>query len=104
RSGETDRYVAALQQAEIVSVGSSLKFCMLGAGEADLYPRFSKTMQWDTAAGDAVLRAAGGMTATLDGQPLTYGPRDDLGADRFANPWFVAKGADRVRFPIAIPG
>ena len=104
RSGETDRYVTALPQAEIVSIGSSLKFCMLAAGEADIYPRFSKTMQWDTAAGDAILRAAGGMTCTLDGAPLIYEPRDALGADRFANPWFVAKGADGVHFPVSIPG
>jgi 3'(2'), 5'-bisphosphate nucleotidase len=94
RSEETDRYIAALHQAEIVSIGSSLKFCMLASGEADLYPRFSKTMQWDTAAGDAVLRAAGGMTSTLDGRPLAYMPRDGTGADRFANPWFVARGGD----------
>src|SRR5690606_29607560 len=85
RSEETDRYVASLPQAEIVSIGSSLKFCMLAEGEADLYPRFSRTMQWDTAAGDAILRAAGGMTTTLDGEPLGYGPRDGKGAERFAN-------------------
>lgn len=103
-SAETDRFVTALPQAEIVSIGSSLKFCMLAAGEADIYPRFSKTMQWDTAAGDAVLRAAGGMTFTLDGEPLTYEPRGDSGADRFANPWFVAKGADGMHFPVSIPG
>jgi len=94
RSEETDRYITALHQAEIVSIGSSLKFCMLASGEADLYPRFSKTMQWDTAAGDAVLRAAGGMTSTVDGQPLAYLPRDGAGAERFANPWFIARGAE----------
>ena len=103
-SAETDRFVTSLPQAEIVSIGSSLKFCMLAAGEADIYPRFSKTMQWDTAAGDAVLRAAGGMTVTLDGEPLTYQPREGSGAERFANPWFVAKGADGVLFPVSMPG
>lgn len=107
RSDETERFVATLPQAEIVSIGSSLKFCMLAAGEADIYPRFSRTMQWDTAAGDAVLRAAGGMTCTLDGVPLVYKPRDALGVDRFANPWFIstgaAKGADGVRFPVSMP-
>jgi 3'(2'), 5'-bisphosphate nucleotidase len=103
RSEETDRYVATLPQAELVSIGSSLKVCMLAAGEADLYPRFSKTMQWDTAAGDAVLRAAGGVTCTLEGEPLSYGPRPGRGVERFANPWFVAKGADGPHFPIAIP-
>ena len=54
---------ATLGPAEIVSVGSSLKFCLLASAEADVYPRFGRTMEWDTAAGDAVLRAAGGMTA-----------------------------------------
>lgn len=92
RSLETDHYITALQQAEIVSVGSSLKFGLLAAGEADLYPRFSRTMQWDTAAGDAVLRAAGGMTETLDGKPLTYGPRGLDKANLYDNPHFIAHG------------
>ncbi|HWT32096.1 MAG TPA: 3'(2'),5'-bisphosphate nucleotidase CysQ, partial [Propylenella sp.] len=52
------------------SIGSSLKFCLLAEGQADFYPRLGPTMEWDTAAGDAVLRAAGGMVVTLDGQPL----------------------------------
>ena len=60
--------------------------------EADLYPRFGRTMEWDTAAGDAVLRAAGGMTATLDGRPLVYGKRKQEGEADFANPHFVASG------------
>lgn len=92
---ETDHYIAMLKQAEITHVGSSLKFCMIAKGEADIYPRFGRTMQWDTAAGDAVLRAAGGMTTTLDGVPLLYGPRGS-GPDRFANPNFVAVGAGTV--------
>jgi sulfate adenylyltransferase subunit 2/3'(2'), 5'-bisphosphate nucleotidase len=57
-------------------------------GEADIYPRLGRTMQWDTAAGDAVLRAAGGRVETLEGQPLLYGK---TGSD-FANPHFVAFG------------
>jgi 3'(2'), 5'-bisphosphate nucleotidase len=73
RTSETDLYIREFAAAEIVSVGSSLKFCMIASGEADLYPRFGRTMEWDTAAGDAVLRAAGGLTTTLDGKPLTYG-------------------------------
>lgn len=75
------RSVAAERQA-----GSSLKFCVLAEGGADLYPRFGRTMEWDTAAGDAVLRAAGGAVETLDGQPLLYGKP---GLD---NPVFVAFG------------
>jgi 3'(2'), 5'-bisphosphate nucleotidase len=89
---ETDAYIATLGAAEIVSVGSSLKFCLLAGGEADLYPRFSRTMEWDTAAGDAVLRAAGGMTRTLDGKPLAYGKRNQPHDADFANPNFIAGG------------
>lgn len=76
-----DRTVAAQR-----SVGSSLKFCLVAMGEADLYPRLGPTMAWDTAAGDAVLTAAGGRVCTLDGAPLTYGGASWL------NPSFVAEG------------
>ncbi|WP_306120209.1 MULTISPECIES: 3'(2'),5'-bisphosphate nucleotidase CysQ [unclassified Roseitalea] len=69
---------------DCVNAGSSLKFCLLAAGEADIYPRFGPTMEWDTAAGDAVLRAAGGMVLTADGKPLAYGKPG------FANPDFIA--------------
>ncbi len=89
---ETEDYIAALGMAEIVSVGSSLKFCLLAAGEADLYPRFSRTMEWDTAAGDAVLRAAGGMTRTVNGAPLAYGKRNLPDDVDFSNPFFIARG------------
>ena len=92
RTPETDSYIAGFEKAEIASVGSSLKFCLLAAGEADLYPRFGRTMDWDTAAGDAVLRAAGGSTQTLDGEPLAYGKRNQPDDSDFANPHFVARG------------
>jgi 3'(2'), 5'-bisphosphate nucleotidase len=59
-----------------VPAGSSLKFCLLARGEADVYPRFGPTMEWDTAAGDAVLRAAGGATLDPRGAPLRYGKTD----------------------------
>lgn len=93
RTAETDAFIARFPGAETVAVGSSLKFCLIAAGEADLYPRFGRTMEWDTAAGDAVLRAAGGNTACIDGRPLPYGKcgRDDE-AD-FVNPSFIASGA-----------
>lgn len=91
-NAETERYILGLGAIELVSVGSSLKFCMLAAGEADLYPRFSRTMEWDTAAGDAVLRAAGGSTKTLDGKPLTYGKCRQPGEADYANPSFIAAG------------
>lgn len=89
---ETDAYIRALGAAEIVSVGSSLKFCLVAGAEADVYPRFGRTMEWDTAAGDAVLRAAGGMTRTLDGEPLAYGKRNQSDDEDFANPHFIASG------------
>jgi 3'(2'), 5'-bisphosphate nucleotidase len=92
RTHDTDLYIRNFEAAEIVSVGSSLKFCMIASGEADLYPRFGIPMEWDTAAGDAVLRAAGGMTTTLDGRPLTYGKRGRAELADFVNPSFVAKG------------
>ena len=89
---ETEAFIRDLGAAEIVSVGSSLKFCLLAAAEADIYPRFGRTMEWDTAAGDAVLRAAGGMTRTLDGEPLSYGKRKQSHDEDFANPHFIASG------------
>jgi 3'(2'), 5'-bisphosphate nucleotidase len=81
-----DRYVGALPQAERRVSGSSIKFCLIAAGEADLYPRFGRTMEWDTAAGQAVLAAAGGSVATLAGAPLRYGKPG------FENPNFEARG------------
>ncbi len=70
-------------------LGSSLKFCLIAAGEADLYPRHGTTMEWDTAAGQAVLEAAGGSVSDLFGKRLAYGKT----SDRYANPSFVARGA-----------
>ena len=69
-----------------VSVGSSLKFCLLARGDAQLYPRFTPTCEWDTAAGQAVLEAAGGAVVTLDGMPMRY-CKHEAG---FLNPYFVA--------------
>lgn len=69
-----------------VSVGSSLKFCLLARGDAQLYPRFTPTCEWDTAAGQAVLEAAGGAVVTLDGAPMRYCKHDA----KFLNPYFVA--------------
>ena len=75
-----------MQVGSDVSVGSSLKFCLLARGDAQLYPRFTPTCEWDTAAGQAVLEAAGGVVLTLDGQRLGYGKA----MTRFLNPYFVA--------------
>jgi 3'(2'), 5'-bisphosphate nucleotidase len=82
----------ALEVAEDVSVGSSLKFCLLARGEAQLYPRFTPTSEWDTAAGQAVLQAAGGVVLGLDGAPLTCGHPDR----RFLNGWFAAAATDAL--------
>ena len=87
---ETEAFLARLPVAERVSAGSSLKFCRVAEGRADLYPRLGPTMEWDTAAGDAVLRAAGGSVMTFDGAPLVYGKRQ--GGKPFGNPWFLAVG------------
>jgi 3'(2'), 5'-bisphosphate nucleotidase len=88
RDARTNDWLATIDVGELVSAGSSLKFCLLAAGEADLYPRFGRTMEWDTAAGHAVLAAAGGRVATEDGSALTYGKR----ARGFDNPAFIASG------------
>jgi 3'(2'), 5'-bisphosphate nucleotidase len=80
-----DGFCQTFQVVEDVSVGSSLKFCLVARGEAQLYPRFTPTSEWDTAAGQAVLEAAGGAVLALDGSPLRYGK----GGDNL-NPYFIA--------------
>ena len=79
--------------AALSSAGSSLKFCLLARGEADLYPRLGRTMIWDTAAGQAVLTAAGGAVRRLDGTPL------DCAGAALDNPHFVAQGAREAWAP-----
>jgi 3'(2'), 5'-bisphosphate nucleotidase len=85
----TAAYVERLPQAERVACGSSLKFCRLAEGAADLYPRLAPTSEWDLAAGHAVLAAAGGVVTRPDGAPLDYG--GDAG-DRILVPAFLAWG------------
>jgi 3'(2'), 5'-bisphosphate nucleotidase len=89
---ETEAFVAAHVITEFASIGSSLKFCLLAEGKADVYPRYGRTMLWDTAAGDAILRAAGGITLGPDGRPLGYHPAEIRSPDDLANPNFVAWG------------
>ncbi|SDK68003.1 3'(2'), 5'-bisphosphate nucleotidase [Meinhardsimonia xiamenensis] len=85
RDAATDAYIARYRVAELKSAGSSLKFCLVASGEADLYPRLGRTMEWDTAAGHAVLAAAGGRVVRFDDlSPLTYGKPG------FENPFFIA--------------
>lgn len=71
-------YLAALGPHQLVSMGSSLKFCLVAEGKADFYPRLGPTSEWDTAAAQAVVVAAGGAVVTLDGQPLCYNQKDSL--------------------------
>lgn len=88
RTPETDAFLANYPVTEFKSIGSSLKFCLVAAGQADLYPRLGTTMEWDTAAGQAVLMAAGGSVRTLEGAPFRYGKPG------FKNGNFVARGRE----------
>ena len=90
RTPETDAFIANYKGAEIVSISSSLKFCLIAAGEADLYPRFGPTMEWDTAAGQAVLEAAGGDVLDPEGQPFRYQKPG------FRNGNFIARGDPNI--------
>ena len=85
-AAEADAYLARFTVAERIGAGSSLKFCRIAEGAADIYPRFGRTMEWDTAAGQAVLNAAGGRVVRTDGTPLTYGKPG------LENPHFIAAG------------
>lgn len=85
RDAATDAYIGRYKTRDMTSAGSSLKFCLVATGEADLYPRLGRTMEWDTAAGDAVLRGAGGEVVRFDDHtPLSYGKPG------FENPFFIA--------------
>ena len=86
RDEATDNWLAEYNIKNTISVGSSLKFCLIAAGEADVYPRFGPTMEWDTGAGDAVLRAAGGKTTLPNSKEFIYGKPE------YRNGAFVAWG------------
>ncbi|MEZ5852064.1 MAG: 3'(2'),5'-bisphosphate nucleotidase CysQ [Hyphomicrobiaceae bacterium] len=93
-SPETATYLDQYAIAARRDAGSSLKFCLIARGEADIYPRLGPTMAWDTAAGHAVLRAAGGCVTDIANRPLTYGrSAGETPLDRLRNPHFVAWGA-----------
>jgi 3'(2'), 5'-bisphosphate nucleotidase len=87
---ETRAYLDKLPGGECIYRGSSIKFCIIADAQADLYPRFGPTSEWDTAAGQAILEAAGGTLTDLDGKPLVYG-KAELG---FLNPGFIARGLE----------
>lgn len=85
RDAATDAYIGRYGVKDMTSAGSSLKFCLVATGEADLYPRLGRTMEWDTAAGDAVLRGAGGKMVRFDDHsPFVYGKAG------YENPFFIA--------------
>ena len=86
---ELNEFLAGQRVAELTNIGSSLKFCRVAEGRVDLYPRFGRTMEWDTAAAQAVVEAAGGTVSRTDGTPLRYGKSG------FENPSFICCGADQ---------
>ena len=87
RGDSLDAFLARVGPHELQPVGSSLKFCMVAEGAADVYPRLGPTSEWDTAAAHAVVAGAGGSVSRLDGEPLRYNTRAEL-----LNPFFVAYG------------
>jgi 3'(2'), 5'-bisphosphate nucleotidase len=91
-NAETEAYIARLGACELVRAGSSLKFCRLAEGNADIYPRMGPTCEWDTAAAQAIVEAAGGYVARPDGTPLRYGKPEVL------NPHFVATSVPLAHF------
>jgi len=91
-SPELAAYLEDLKVANALPVGSSLKFCVVAEGKADLYPRFGPTMEWDTAAGHAVVEGAGGTVTTVDGKKLQYNKENLL------NPHFIVSGLDNRPF------
>ncbi len=87
QSPETARYLDAIGETAMLPMGSSLKFCIVAEGGADIYPRFGLTSEWDTAAAQAVVESAGGSVVTFDGKPLRYNTKDDI-----LNPYFLVIG------------
>ena len=89
-SEETEKFIIGLKEEhdnlEMISIGSSLKQCMIAEGKADIYPRFGPTMEWDTGAGHAIVNASGGCITKVDGTPLVYNKENLL------NPHFIVKG------------
>jgi 3'(2'), 5'-bisphosphate nucleotidase len=90
-NAETDTYMSQYNVSKIINVGSSLKFCLIANGEADFYPRLGRTMEWDTAAGHAILLGAGGYVTNLSTQKaLNYGKPG------FENPFFIAHNSTQI--------
>ena len=89
RSAETDAFIDSLKVKELINAGSSLKLCLLAEGKADIYPRFGRTMEWDTAAGHAIVNAAGGSVRHPDGSEFLYAKNDI-----FENGYFIGRGIE----------
>ena len=87
RGASLDRFLQNLGDFEMHPTGSSLKFCLVAEGEADVYPRLGPTSEWDTAAAQAVVEQAGGVVLELDGNPLSYNKKSDI-----LNPYFLVAG------------
>ena len=88
RGSSLDAFLGKIGETDLVPMGSSLKFCVVAEGRADVYPRLGPTSEWDTAAAQAVVEHAGGKVLELDGKPLSYNAKEDI-----LNPWFVVIGA-----------
>ncbi|HET9680088.1 MAG TPA: 3'(2'),5'-bisphosphate nucleotidase CysQ [Gammaproteobacteria bacterium] len=84
RGGKLDAFLQALGEIDTVPIGSSLKFCLVATGEADIYPRLGPTCEWDTGAGHCVAQAAGAHIVAVDGEPLRYNSKES-----FLNPEFM---------------
>jgi len=88
RGSSLDAFLDKVGESDMLPMGSSLKFCVVAEGRADIYPRLGPTSEWDTAAAQAVVEQAGGKVLELDGKPLSYNAKEDI-----LNPWFVVIGA-----------
>jgi len=100
RGASLDAFLARLGEVEMLPMGSSLKFCVVAEGGADIYPRLGPTSEWDTAAAQAVVEQAGGAVLELDGSPLAYNAKDDI-----LNPHFLVRGPqDRDWLALLAPG
>jgi len=89
RGASLDAFLEQLGDVEMLAMGSSLKFCIVAEGKADIYPRLGLTSEWDTAAAQAVVEQAGGAVVELDGSPLAYNAKADI-----LNPYFLVRGPD----------
>ena len=87
RGSSLDAFLEKVGASDMLPMGSSLKFCVVAEGGADIYPRLGPTSEWDTAAAQAVVEQAGGTVLELDGRPLSYNAKSDI-----LNPWFIVIG------------